>query len=213
MGRKEGADSSQRISDLRVTLDSIVDAQYSEESVIKPGTEVNVTPVSLSVINESGLGDSLVFSIAEEIESSGLSCDFRIEHIKDPYDEYIDNMDKIFYPGKMSLISTSGDFCFEKCLSIAVSGLPSRPVMFSLFNDGDSVDSNHVKRIRDYVLGGNKFFALIPENESNTGITIATDFYHEAFKANPNDTLMNSIDKFSQEEQCEEMIKSLQEIS
>ncbi len=206
MGPKDGANISQRMLDLRATLDSLVASQYYTEHPLKPNTEVFVAPVSISVINDSGLGDSSVFSIVEELEDSEISCDFRVEHIKDPQDDYIDNMDEIFYPGKMSFLSSGSDFYYEKCLHISVEGLPSRPVLLSVLNDGDLVSSNHLKQIRDYISGGNKFVALIPEDESGVVTTIVTSFYYKAFRENPNNTLINSLEKTSQEQQCEEMI-------
>ena len=206
MGPKEGLSLTQRMTDLSLTLNSLYASRYYEDSTLRQNEQILVAPASVSIINSTGLGDQSVFSIIEEFQKSEMICDFRIEYIKDPQEEYMDNMDEIFYPGKMTFVASDSDFYYEKCLNISVESLPSRPVLFSVLNDGDTVDSNHIKQTRDLILDAKQFVALVPEGGSTIVPTIVTSFYYRAFQKNPNNTLMDSLEKTAQEYQCEEMI-------
>ena len=214
MANDEYISEENRLESLKTTLHSIKNSYYNTlKDINGKEKEIKVSSCGISIINScKSLGDSFVFSIAEELESCGIDCTCRINHIKDPLDDYIEGMDKIHFPGKMSFVSEGSSLYYENCIRVAASSFESRPVMFSVFKDGEEVDPNHLREMKEYIDSGRKFYAVIPDGDYKNEITVLYSFYFESTKKHPNKTLIDCINTFAQEEKCEEMIKTRQQI-
>lgn len=209
------ASESDKLTSVRTTLHSMNQSSYDQTIAVHgKNKDIHVSACGVSMLNTcTSVGDSFVFSLIEESKDCGIPCSCRVEHIKDPLDDYIENMDKIYFPGKMSFVAQGSDLYYERCLNIAVQNFYSRPKMFSVFTDGQQVDQNHLRNIKNYTDSGQKFYAIAEESSPKNGVTVISSFYYKAYRRNPDKPLLESLNLLAQEEKCEEMIKTPQQIN